>query len=209
MQLVNEHVVAEYVIEQTSIFLAWISQSVFPRRDHRRTGYVDHFGELGLGVSVAVSPIFESLSAGRPYPDEIVVDRCVAAVAEDGVEKSCIGVLVYGCFFVVDGGGECGCFHGFLSPFGWCCGVEDFLHEVLAFLCELPSPAWPVVSAGAVPVRTMDVSRSFQFDHATSQALRRVTVSETFRHLRQLFLCDWLFDGVKDHDHVDLWGAVH
>lgn len=97
----------------------------------------------------------------------------------------------------------------FLLSFVWCCGVEDFLHEPLAFLGELPSPAWPFSFADAVSVYTVDVSRSFQFDHAASQALRRVPVSEVFCYLRQLFLGDWFFDGVEDYDHVELWGAVH
>lgn len=49
----------------------------------------------------------------------------------------------------------------FLLPFAWCCGVEDFLHEFLSFLGELPSPAWPFSFADAVSVYAMDVSRSF------------------------------------------------
>lgn len=46
-------------------------------------------------------------------------------------------------------------------PFGRCCGVEDFLHEFLSFLGELPSPAWSFSFAGAVSVYSVDVSRSF------------------------------------------------
>ena len=46
-------------------------------------------------------------------------------------------------------------------PFVWCCGVEEFLHEFLAFLGELPSPAWPFSFADAVSVYAVGVSRSF------------------------------------------------
>lgn len=55
-----------------------------------------------------------------------------------------------------------------LLPFVRCRGVEDLLHEFIAFLGELPSPAWPVVSAGTVSVDSVDVSCSFEFDHAAS-----------------------------------------
>lgn len=48
-----------------------------------------------------------------------------------------------------------------LFPFAWCCGVEDFLHEFLAFFGELPSPAWSFSLAGAVSVYAVGVSRSF------------------------------------------------
>ena len=51
-----------------------------------------------------------------------------------------------------------------LLSFVWCRGVEEFLHEFVAFLGELPSPAWAVVSAGAVSVDAVDVSGSFEFD---------------------------------------------
>lgn len=51
-----------------------------------------------------------------------------------------------------------------LLPFVRCCGVEDFLHEFLAFFGELPSPAWAVVSAGAVSVDAVGISGSFEFD---------------------------------------------
>ena len=47
-------------------------------------------------------------------------------------------------------------------------GVEKLLHEFVAFLGELPSPAWPVVSADAVSVDAADVPRPFEFDHAAS-----------------------------------------
>lgn len=96
-----------------------------------------------------------------------------------------------------------------LFPFVRCCGVEDLLHEFLAFLGELPSPAWPFSFADAISVYAVDVSRSFQFGRAASQALGRVSVSEVFCYLRQPFLGDWFFDGVEDYDYVDLWGAVH
>ena len=55
-----------------------------------------------------------------------------------------------------------------LLSFAWCRGVEELLHEFLAFLGELPSPACPVVFADAVSVDAVDVSCSFEFDHAAS-----------------------------------------
>ena len=94
-------------------------------------------------------------------------------------------------------------------PFVWCRGVEEFLHGFLAFFGECPSPAWSFSGAESVPVDAVGVSLSFEFDHAASQALGRVSVSEVFCYLRQLFLGDWFFDGVEDYDYVDLWGAVH
>lgn len=97
----------------------------------------------------------------------------------------------------------------FSFPFVCCRVGEDFLHEFLAFLGKLPSPAWPVVSADAVPVDAVDVSGSFEFYYAASQALRRVMVSEVFRYLRQSFLCDWFFDCVEDYYHVELRCVVH
>ena len=72
-----------------------MSQAVFPHHDDGRTGYVDQLGEVGLGVPVSVSPIFESLYAGRLRPDELVWDWSVAAVQSDGIEESRIGVLIY------------------------------------------------------------------------------------------------------------------
>lgn len=55
-----------------------------------------------------------------------------------------------------------------LLSFVWCRGIEELLHEFVAFLGELPSPAWPVVSADAVSVDAVNVSRPFEFDHAAS-----------------------------------------
>lgn len=78
---------------------------------------MESFGEVGLRIPVAVSPIFEPLHAGRLCPDERVVDRGVSSVGEDGVEESRMGVLVYGDFFVFDGGGEWFLCHGFLISF--------------------------------------------------------------------------------------------
>ena len=133
-------------------------QPVFPHHDDGRTGYVDQFGEFGLRVSVPVPPIFESLLAGRLCPDKAVADWGMPAVAFYCVEESRIRVLVYCDAFAFDGGGEWFRCHGFLLPFVRCCGVEDFLHEFLTFLSELPSPAWPIVSADAVSVDAVDVS---------------------------------------------------
>lgn len=45
-----------------------------------------------------------------------------------------------------------------LLSFVRCRGVEEFLHEFVAFFGELPSPAWPVVFADAVSVDAVDVS---------------------------------------------------
>lgn len=94
-------------------------------------------------------------------------------------------------------------------PFVWCRGVKDFPYEFLSFFGELPSPAWSFSCADAVPVDAARVSRAFEFDHAASQALGRVLVSEAFRYLRQLFLCDWLFHGVEYQYHVKLWRGAH
>lgn len=47
---------------------------------------------------------------------------------------------------------------GFLLSFVWCRGVEELLHEFVAFFGGLPSPAWPVVFADAVSVDAVDVS---------------------------------------------------
>lgn len=91
--------------------------AVFPHHDDRRAGYVDQVGEFGLRVPVTVPPIFEPLHAGRLCPDELVVDRGVFPVGENGVEESRVGVLVYGDFFAFDGGGEWSLFHGFLISF--------------------------------------------------------------------------------------------
>lgn len=68
----------------------------------------------------------------------------------------------------------------FLFLFVRCCGVEVFSHEFLAFLGELPSPAWAFSVADSVSVYAMGVSRSFEFDQAASQALGCVPVSEVF-----------------------------
>ena len=119
---------------------------------------MDQSGEFGLRVSVTVPPIFKPLQAGRVPPDEGVVDWSVFPVGHDGVEEACIDVLVYCEFFVSDGGGEWFLCHGFLLSFVRCREVEEFLHEFIAFLGELPSPAWPVVSADAVSVDAVDVS---------------------------------------------------
>lgn len=97
----------------------------------------------------------------------------------------------------------------FSFSFVWCCVVEDFLHEFFAFFGELPSPAWPVVSADAFSVDAVDVSRSFEFDHAASEALRRVMVVQCRSYCRQPLLRDWLFGYVEECDHVDLRGIAH
>lgn len=55
-----------------------------------------------------------------------------------------------------------------LLSFVRCRGVEELLREFIAFLGELPSPAWAVVFADAVSVDAVDVSCSFEFDHAAS-----------------------------------------
>lgn len=85
---------------------------------------MDQLGEFSLGVSVAVSPIFESLHASRPCSYEVVVDWSMPPVAEDGVEETCIVVLIYCDFFVFDGDVEVTCFHGCLISFClaslWC-----------------------------------------------------------------------------------------
>ena len=138
---------------------------------------MDQFGEFGLRVPVSVPPVFESLHAGCLCSDEVVVDWSVFSVGSDGVEESGIGVLAYGDFSAFDGGGEWFLCHGFLFPFVWCCGVEEFLCEFLAFFGELPSPAWSFPSAGAVSVDAVGVSGSFEFDHAASEALWSVVAA--------------------------------
>lgn len=90
------------------------------------------------------------------------------AVGHDGVEESRVCVLVYRDLLAFDGGGEWFRCHGFLFPFVWCRGVEDVFHEVFAFFGELPSPAWSFSFADAVSVDAVDVSCSFEFDHAAS-----------------------------------------
>ena len=95
-----------------------------------------------------------------------------------------------------------------LLPFVWCRGVEDLLHEFIAFLGELPSPAWPVVSAGAVSVDAVDVSCSFEFDHAASQALWSVGVFHRFGQVGQSFLGDWVSCEVEECECVEFW-SVH
>lgn len=138
---------------------------------------MDQPGELGLGVSVSVPPIFESLTGGRLGPDENVADRGMFSVGLDVIEGSRIGVLVYCDLFAFDGDGEWFLCHGFLFPFVWCCGVEEFLREFLAFFGELPSPAWSFPGADAVPVDAVGVAVSFEFDHAASQALWSVVAA--------------------------------
>lgn len=113
----KEDVAAKLGIESPSVFLAWVSQAVFPHHDGCLTGYVDQFGEFGLGVPVSVPPIFEPLHAGRLCPDERVADWGMFAVRADGEEESCIGVLVYCDFFASDSGGEWFRCHGFLISF--------------------------------------------------------------------------------------------
>ena len=84
---------------------------------------MDQLCEFGLCVSVPVSPVFESLYSCRLRSYEAVVDWGMAAVASDGVEEACIGVLVDRDFFASDGGGEWFCCHGFLTffrPVSWC-----------------------------------------------------------------------------------------
>lgn len=78
---------------------------------------MDQAGEVGLCVSVTVPPIFESLHAGRLGTDVGVVDGYVPAIVSDGVEESCIGVLVYRDFFFLDCGDEWVPSHGVLSSF--------------------------------------------------------------------------------------------
>lgn len=113
----REDIASKLGIEHLSIFLAWVSQPVFPHHDDGWAGYVDQFGEFGLGVSVTVPPVFEPLHAGRLCPDERVADWDMFAVGPDGEEESCIGVLVYCDFFAFDGGGEWFRCHGFLIAF--------------------------------------------------------------------------------------------
>ena len=168
----------EFHVQSLSAFLAWMPQPVFPHHDDGRAGYVDQFGEFGLSVSVSVPPIFEPLHAGRLCPDEVVVDWSVFTVGPDGVEESCVGVLAYREFSSFDDGGEWFRCHGFLFPFVWCRGVEEFLYKFLAFLGESPSPAWSFPFTDAVSVYTADVSCSFEFNHAAPQALWRVAIAE-------------------------------
>lgn len=97
----------------------------------------------------------------------------------------------------------------FSVPFGCCRVVEDFFYEFPAFFGELPSPAWSFVAAGAVPVDAVDVSCSFEFDHAASEALRRIAVTQHWGYCRQVFLGGWFLEQVEDGDHVSLWGVVH
>lgn len=78
---------------------------------------MDQFGEVGLGVSEPVSPIFEPLYGCRLGSDEVVADRGVSSVWADVVESSCIGVLVYCDLFVFDSDGEWFRCHGFLTFF--------------------------------------------------------------------------------------------
>lgn len=118
----KEDAAAELGVDSLSVFLAWVSQPVFPHHDDGRTGYVDQFGEFGLRVSETVSPIFEALLAGRLRSYEAVVDWGMTAVAFDGVEESGIGVLVDRDLFAFDDGGEWFRCHGFLTffrPVSW------------------------------------------------------------------------------------------
>jgi hypothetical protein len=70
----------------------------------------------------------------------------------------------------------------FLFPFVWAVVIEEFLCEFLAFLGELPSPAWAFSGAGSVPVDAVGVSFAFEFDHAASQALRRIVETQRRCH---------------------------
>lgn len=100
-----------------------MSQPVFPHHDDGRTGYIDQLCEFCLSVSVPVSPIFESLLAGRLCPDEAVADWGMPAVAFDCVEEPRVRVLNYRDFFAFDGGGEWFRWHGFFTFFRlvlWC-----------------------------------------------------------------------------------------
>lgn len=155
-------------IESLSVFLSGMPHPVFPHHDDGRAGYVDQLGEFGLRVSVSVSPIFESLLAGRLCPDKAVADWGMPAVAFYCVEESRVRVLGYCDFFTFDGDGEWGRCHGFLLPFVRCCEVKEFLHVILSFFGECPSPAWSFSGACSVPVDTVGVSCSFEFDHAAS-----------------------------------------
>ncbi len=119
----EEDLAAENGIESLSVFLAWMSQLVFPHHDDGWTGYVDQSGEFGLRVSVSVPPIFEPLLAGRLRPDETVADWGMPAVAFDCVEESRVRVLEYCDLFVFDDSGEWFHCHGFLTffrPVSWC-----------------------------------------------------------------------------------------
>lgn len=178
----EEDTAAELGIEPLSVFLTWVSQAVLPHHDDGRTGHVDQFGEFGLRVPATVPPIFEPLRAGRPCLDAGVSDWSVFSVGCNGVEEACIDVLVYEGFFAFDGDGEWFFCHGSLVPFVRCCGGEEFLHAFPAFFGECPSPAWSFPDACSVPVDAVGVSGSFEFDHAASQALRRVEVAERRRY---------------------------
>ena len=84
---------------------------------------MDQLGEFGLRVSVPVSPIFESLLAGRPRSDEAVADWGMSAVAFYRVEESRVRVLGYCDAFAFDGGGEWFRCHGLFTafrPVSWC-----------------------------------------------------------------------------------------
>ena len=116
-ELLEEDLAAEFGIESLSVFLAWMSQPVFPHHDGGRAGYVDQSGEFGLSVSVPVSPIFESLLAGRLCPDEAVADWGMPAVAFDCVEESRVRVLVDRDLFAFDGGGGWFRCHGLFTAF--------------------------------------------------------------------------------------------
>ena len=56
----------------------------------------------------------------------------------------------------------------FLSSFVRDCHEVALLDAFSAVLGEFPPPAWPVVSANAIPIDTVDVSCPFEFDHAAS-----------------------------------------
>lgn len=94
-------------------------------------------------------------------------------------------------------------------PFAWRRGVEEFLCQFLAFLCELPAPAWTFPDADSVPVDAVCVSVAFEFHHAASQALRRVMEAERLGHCRQVLLCDWTFEQAEEHDYMPLSDVVH
>lgn len=143
-------------------------QPVLPHHDNGRTGYVDQLCEFGLRVSVPVSPIFESLLAGRLCPDKAVADWGMPAVAFYCVEEPRVRVLVDRDLFAFDGGGEWFRCHGFLLPFVRCCEVEEFLHVFLAFFGECPSPAWSFPDTDSTPIDAVNVSFAFEFDHAAS-----------------------------------------
>ena len=105
-ELLEEDLAAEFGIESLSVFLAGMPQPVFPHHDDGRAGHVDQLGEVGLCVPVPVSPIFESLLAGRLCTDKAVADWGMPAVAFYCVEESRIRVLGHCDAFAFDGGGE-------------------------------------------------------------------------------------------------------